>query len=153
MGRMDVEFQFSSPAEDPADSLIQLAEDHLTELYGAPDSQPPREAFRPPDGCYLVGWENGVPVAGGGFTRHDPITAEIRRMYVVPHERGRGIARLLLGELETAARAAGYERVILDTGPRQPHAEALYRSAGYRDMENFREGKSRASFWGQKSLR
>ncbi len=153
MGRMDLEFQVSSPGEEPADSLIQLAEDHLTELYGAPDSQLPREVFSPPDGCYLVGWENGLPVAGGGFTRHDSITAEIRRMYVMPHERGRGIARLLLGEIEAAVRGAGYERAILDTGPRQPHAEALYRTAGYTEMDNFRKGRSRASFWGEKSLR
>jgi GNAT superfamily N-acetyltransferase len=152
MGLMDFQFQFSSPTEEPANSLIQAAEDHLTELYGAPDSQLPRGVFSPPDGGYLIGRENGRPVAGGGFTRHDSITAEIRRMYVVPQERSRGLARLLLTAIEIAVRAAGYERAILDTGPRQPHAEALYRSAGYADIENFRKGTSRASFWGEKIL-
>ena len=152
MGLMHLQFQFSSPTEEPSNSFIQAAEDHLTELYGAPDSALPREAFLPPEGGFLIGWEHGVPIAGGGFTRHDSITAEIRRMYVVPHERGRGVARLLLIAIESAVRAAGYSRVILDTGPKQPHAEALYRSAGYVDIANFRKGKSRASFWGEKIL-
>lgn len=149
---MNLEFRFCTPSEEPADSLIRAAEDHLTKLYGAPDSQLPRLVFSPPDGGYLVAWKDGMFVAGGGFTRHDPVTAEIRRMYVVPQERSRGIARLLLTAIETAVRAAGYGRAILDTGPKQPHAEALYRSAGYTDIENFRKGRSRASFWGEKSL-
>jgi GNAT superfamily N-acetyltransferase len=152
MGRMDLQFQFSSPTEEPANSLIQAAEDHLTELYGAPDSALPREAFSPPKGGYLIGREHGVAIAGGGFTRHDSVTAEVRRMYVVPHERGRGVARLLLIAVEDALRVAGFRRAILDTGPKQPHAEALYRSAGYTDIENFRTGRSRASFWGEKIL-
>jgi len=149
---MDVVFQFSSPTEEPANSLIQAAEDHLPDLYGTPDSLLSRDVFSPPDGGYLIGWENAVHLAGGGFTHHDPTTAEIRRMYVVPEQRSRGIARLLLTAIENAVRAAGYERAILDTGPKQPHAEALYRSAGYTDVENFREGRSRASFWGEKRL-
>jgi GNAT superfamily N-acetyltransferase len=151
-GLMELQFQFCSPTEEPANSFLRAAEDHLTQLYGAPDSTLPREVFSPPEGGYLIGWERDVPIAGGGFTRHDSITAEIRRMYVRPEERGRGVARLLLGAVESAVRAAGYARAILDTGPQQPHAEALYRSAGYVDIENFRKGKSRASFWGEKTL-
>jgi GNAT superfamily N-acetyltransferase len=149
---MELQFQFCSPTEEPANSLIQAAEDHLTELYGAPDSALLREVFLPPEGGYLIGWEHGVPITGGGFTRHDANTAEIRRMYVLPQERGHGVARLLLVAVEDAVRAAGYSRAILDTGPKQPHAEALYRSAGYVDIENFRKGKTRASFWGEKAL-
>jgi len=141
-----------SPTDEPASSMIRLAEEHLAELYGAPDSRPAREAFSAPDGGYLLGWERGVPVAGGGFTRHDSITAEIRRMYVVPAKRNRGIGRLLLAAIESEVRAAGYGRAILDTGPKQPHAEALYRSAGYTEIENFRMGESTASFCGEKAL-
>lgn len=96
MGEMEVDFEFVSPMEEPANSFILAAEDHLTELYGAPDSQLPREVSCPPDGGHLIGWLSGIRVAGGGFTRHDERTAEIRRMYVVPEERSRGIARLLL---------------------------------------------------------
>ena len=52
-------------------------------------------------------------------------------MYVTPSARGRGLARRLLAELERTARAAGHQRVILETGSQQPEAVALYRSAGY----------------------
>ena len=82
---------------------------------------------------------------GGGI-------AEIKRMYVVPEARGRGLARELLVALEEAARGLGYERVRLDTGPKQPHAEHLYRSAGYEEIENFNANRM-ASFWGEKRLR
>jgi putative acetyltransferase len=149
---VEVDFQLTSPIEEPAASFLQAAEDHLTSLYGAPDSLLSRDVFCPPEGAYLIGWKSGIAVAGGGFTRHDATTAEIRRMCVVPDERGRGIGRLLLAAIEKAVLAAGYERAILDTGPKQPHAEALYRSAGYSDIENFRRGRSRASFWGEKLL-
>ena len=55
-------------------------------------------------------------------------------MYVTPSARGRGLARRLLAELERTARAAGHQRVILETGSQQPEAVALYRSAGYTDI-------------------
>lgn len=149
---MDIEFLASSAADEPACVLLQAAEQVLTEMYGAPDTELRHELFSAPDGGYLIGWERSVAIAGGGFTRHDATTAEIRRMFVVPHARSRGVARLLLQAIEDAARAAGYERAILDTGPKQPHAEALYRSAGYTEIENYRKGRSRASFWGEKAL-
>ena len=59
----------------------------------------------------------------GGIKRLPDGACEIKRMYVVPQARGRGVARELLEALEEEARALGYELARLDTGPRQPHAE------------------------------
>jgi GNAT superfamily N-acetyltransferase len=56
---------------------------------------------------------------------------EIKRMFVDPSVRGRGVARLLLSATENAALAKGARRVVLQTGDRQPEAAALYTSAGY----------------------
>jgi GNAT superfamily N-acetyltransferase len=78
-------------------------------------------------------------------------TCEIKRMYVVPAARGRGVARALLAALEDAARALGYSRARLDTGPRQPHAERMYRESGYRPIANFNANPV-ASFFGEKAL-
>lgn len=139
------------PTQEPAAGLLAAAESALTGLYG-PTAPLARERLAPPDGGYLVCWKAGVPIAGGGFTRHDESTAELRRMFVVPGERSRGVARRLLAALEDELRRVGYRRAILDTGIKQPHAEALYRSAGYLDIENYRGPASRASFWGAKSL-
>ena len=63
----------------------------------------------------------------------------------------RGLARVLLGALEDAARGLGYSRVRLDTGPRQPHARALYESTGYRPVEPYNDNPF-ASYWGEKEL-
>jgi GNAT superfamily N-acetyltransferase len=72
-------------------------------------------------------------------------------MFVVPAARRQGLAGELLSALEDAARELGYSVARLDTGPRQPHAEAFYRAAGYEPIENF-NGNPVASFFGEKRL-
>jgi GNAT superfamily N-acetyltransferase len=72
-------------------------------------------------------------------------------MYVVPGARGRGVAKELLVALENEARALGYSVARLDTGPHQPHAEKMYRDAGYADIANFNANPF-ASYWGEKRL-
>lgn len=57
--------------------------------------------------------------------------AEIKRMFVIPEGRGKGLARRMLAALEEDARAAGRLRMVLETGDQQPEAIALYESSGY----------------------
>ena len=78
------------------------------------------------------------PVATGAWRRRTDVevggsrlTAEVKRMYVAPRARHRGLARQLLGHLERTAREAGAEVMVLETGERQPEAIALYESSGY----------------------
>jgi GNAT superfamily N-acetyltransferase len=115
-----------------------LAEE-LLERHGRPGSggEPPASDFEPPDGAFLVGYVDGEPVACGGVCRYDARTAEIRRMYVVPAARGRGLSREVLAALEEEARASGYDAVRLETGYRQSEAIALYRSSGYEPIERY----------------
>ena len=63
--------------------------------------------------------------------------AEVKRMYVVPTARGRGVARAVLTGLEDAARDRGWTTLRLETGQRQPEAVALYTQAGYRPIAAF----------------
>ena len=102
-------------------------------------------------GAFLVGREDGQAVAGGALKRMEPGVAEIKRMYVVPDARRRGHARRLLEALEDAARELGYERVRLDTGARQPHARALYESAGFQPIPDYNDNP-KAAYWGEKML-
>lgn len=146
----------SEPAgESPALELVQAMIDDLTEVYGrfdkgvGPTATP--EEMSPPSGAFVVVYEDGRPVAGGGVKRLDDETAEIKRMYVVPEARSRGHARRLLYALEDAARELGYVRVRLDTGPKQPHARALYESEGYREIPDY-NGNPYASYWAEKEL-
>jgi putative acetyltransferase len=74
---------------------------------------------------------DGRAVACGGVRRLRDGIAEIKRMYVEPQVRGRGISRALLAALESAAREAGYREVWLETGLGQPEAMALYEASGY----------------------
>jgi uncharacterized protein (DUF952 family)/predicted GNAT superfamily acetyltransferase len=140
----------TDPEAEPAASLLAADEAELVDLYGTSGLQP-RDELRGPSGGFLVGWEDGAPVACAGFRRHDDRRAEIRRMYVVPDARSRGVGRALLGAVEAAARRRGYPTVVLDTGARQPEAEALYRSAGYAEVAPYRDSPHSA-FWGEKHL-
>jgi GNAT superfamily N-acetyltransferase len=93
---------------------------------------PPRpEEFAPPDGAFLLARVDGRPAGCGGLCRQDDEVAEIRRMYVVPEARGRGLGREILTGLMEAARDLGYRRVRLETGNRQHEAMGLYRAAGF----------------------
>ncbi|MFJ1937153.1 GNAT family N-acetyltransferase [Kitasatospora sp. NPDC088160] len=91
----------------------------------------PRDAFAEPHGVLLLLLEDGEPVAGGAYKRYDERTAELKRMWTHSAHRRRGLARRVLAELERTAAAAGYARIYLTTGPRQPEARGLYLASGY----------------------
>lgn len=63
--------------------------------------------------------------------------AELKRMFVAPEARGAGVATALLVAVERAAAEAGATRLVLETGPRQPAAIALYEKHGYARIPNF----------------
>jgi len=74
---------------------------------------------------------DGAPLGCGGLRRLDADTVELKRMYVRPVGRGRGIARRLLAALEAQAARHGAKRVLLETGELQHEAISLYGSSGY----------------------
>lgn len=91
----------------------------------------PASEFEGQGGALLVVQENGESVAGGAFRRYDADTAEFKRIWTHSAHRRRGLARLVLTELESLAAQRGYRRVYLTTGPRQPEAKHLYLTTGY----------------------
>jgi GNAT superfamily N-acetyltransferase len=91
----------------------------------------PAEEFEGPGGALLVIQENGESIAGGAFRRYDAATAELKRIWTHSAHRRRGLARLVLAELEALAVRRGYDRLYLTTGPRQPEARHLYLTTGY----------------------
>jgi len=145
------------PADvSPASDLVAAMVAEMAPLYGQIDAPGMPSAtpadFAPPRGTFLVGFDDdGAPVCCGGIKGLDRDAAEVKRMYVVPAARGRGVAKALLAALEDAARALGYTIARLDTGPRQPHAQRMYEAAGYRPIGNFNANPV-ASFWGEKRL-
>jgi GNAT superfamily N-acetyltransferase len=105
----------------------------------------------PPGGWFGVLRVDGRALACGGFKRLDARTAEIKRMYVAPDGRGRGLGRTMLARLEAVAAEMGYERVRLDTGAVHHEATALYRRAGYREIPDY-NGNPYAALWFEKRL-
>ena len=87
--------------------------------------------YAPPPGCLLLAMDGDEPAGcvamrdlGGG-------TCEMKRLYVTPEHRGRGVGRLLVEEVLQRAERAGYNRMVLDTLPEMVGAVALYRASGF----------------------
>jgi GNAT superfamily N-acetyltransferase len=82
-------------------------------------------------------FDMGVPVGCGAMKSSSPTAMEIKRMFTIPEFRGRGIAGLVLSELEKWATQLKMDVCILETGKRQPEAIALYKKHGYQIISNF----------------
>jgi GNAT superfamily N-acetyltransferase len=157
-GQMTLTFHSVPLEQEPAASLATAMRAEMASLYdglnlddGAMPKAGPAE-LGPPGGIFLVGFDASErPVCCGGIKRLSDEVCEIKRMYVVPAVRGRGVGRELLDALERQARRLGYRTARLDTGPRQPRAERIYRLAGYRPIQNFNANPV-ASFFGEKRL-
>lgn len=112
--------------------LITAMGRELDLRYGGVDGLSPARAedFLPP-GLLLVADLDGDPVGCGGLRPYGEDAGEIKRMYVDPVVRGRGVARALLAALLAHARSSGMRRLVLETGTEQPEAVALYEREGW----------------------
>jgi len=129
----------AEPFDSPdAQRLIAALDAGLAELY------PPEQRFGPNlkaqhlgdgRGTFLVARDAGRAVACGAIRLLDAKTAEVKRMYVEPDQRGKGVGRTVLGRLEAAARELGARRLVLETGTHSPEAIALYGRAGFRPID------------------
>ena len=129
-----VEIRRESYAAPAVQALVSGLAEELRGRYDGrdgPGGTPTPSEFEAPNGVFLVGVEDGCPVACGGVCRWKGRTGEIRHMYVAPDARRRGLARAILAALEEEARALGYDSVRLETGERQPDAMRFYESAGF----------------------
>jgi GNAT superfamily N-acetyltransferase len=134
-----IEIRRETYGSEAARALTNPLAVELLERHGRPGSggEPPASDFEPPHGAFLVGSVEGTDVACGGVCGYDIDTAEIRRMYVVPEQRGWGLARTMLGALENEARGLGYSRIRLETGVHQHEALGLYRSCGFEEIPRY----------------
>jgi ribosomal protein S18 acetylase RimI-like enzyme len=81
--------------------------------------------------------DDGTALGCGALRALGDDAVEVKRMYVAPAARGRGVAKAVLAALEAAARERGWTTLRLETGPLQPEAVGLYRGAGYREIGAF----------------
>lgn len=121
-----------TPEDGELAALLDAAFAELVSRYG-----PEGRSSVHPEARFLVVTLDGSAVACGAVQPADPLTGELKRMYVLPGHRGRGIATTLLASLEDLARTQGYHRLRLATGIRQPEAIALYERCSYTRTEPY----------------
>jgi GNAT superfamily N-acetyltransferase len=105
----------------------------------------------PPRGLLLVAFDGPEAVACGAVRVIAPGVAELKRMYVAPRARGRGLGRTLLEALERGAVALGCGTARLDTMGAMAEAGALYRSAGYTPIADYNRNPL-ATVWMERRL-
>ena len=140
----DLVIERRSITHPDAAALVEAVQEEYVARYGGRDDSPidPRD-FEDPLGRFFVGYLGDDPVATGAWRRSSvralgaEVTAEVKRMYVVPRAQRRGIARRMLAHLESTAAAEGVEALVLETGMKQPEAIELYTSAGYEPVPGF----------------
>jgi putative acetyltransferase len=91
------------------------------------------------EGAFVIAYLDEVAVGCGAVRRLDAATAELKRMYVDPSVRGRGIGRAIVEALEREARRLGTTMVVLETGTRLASAIGLYERMGYTRIPLFGE--------------
>ncbi|RBY77464.1 N-acetyltransferase [Blastococcus sp. TF02-09] len=118
--------------------LVERVQQEYVLRYGGRDAAVvvPSE-FEPPAGVFLVAEVDGEAAGSGAWRLLPSGDVEIKRVYVAPAHRRRGLARVIMAALEDSAARAGHRRVVLNSGREQPEALALYDRLGYRPVPGY----------------
>ena len=127
------------PYDHPvAHDLVEQVQEEYVQRYGGRDAAVVEAAeFLPPRGTFLAAEVAGEPAGCGAWRVISPGVAEMKRVYVVPGFRRRGLAQMIVAALEDGAARAGHGSLILNTGREQPEALALYAALGYRPIDGY----------------
>jgi GNAT superfamily N-acetyltransferase len=143
-------------ADGPAGS--RLLADYFADRARLPEGFDPdlgapatADEMAPPAGTFLVAYLGDEAVACGGLKTLASSVGEVKRMYVAPEARGRGLGRRLLAALEEAARDLRLHTLRLDTTERMPEARRLYETSGYRQIARYNDNPY-AALWFEKRL-
>lgn len=127
------------PGHPGAQALIAQSEALMSALYPAESNHfEPADGLRPPHGSFIGAWR-GERLVGCGGVKRFPADGygEIKRLFVLDSERGRGVARQLMARLEAELASHGLRLARLETGIHQPEALGLYRRLGYAERGPF----------------
>jgi putative acetyltransferase len=134
---MALQFTKTNSSNPDYQALIKLLDAYLLEKDG--DEHDFFAQFNQSDNIknIIVVYENDIAVACGAIKEYSSDTMEVKRMYVQPEVRGKGIASMILNELETWAKDLGYAETILETNRSMQNAIDLYLKNGYKIIENY----------------
>jgi putative acetyltransferase len=127
----------TTPADAAYRTLVTGLDAELRARYGADQDSYDGHNILSSQDSVIVAFDGDTPVGCGAFRPYDAASAEIKRMFVPPVHRGRGVARAVLAALEQWATERGSTRAVLETGVHQTEAIVMYRKAGYVSVENY----------------
>ncbi len=119
--------------------LCEMLDSDLDEIVGGHAQREQYVQYNQLDDIHdvIVIFVDDIPAACGAFKHYDEYSAEIKRVYVRPEYRGRGLAERLMSELEQKAALKGYSSLILETGEPLKAAMKLYLRLGFAVIENY----------------
>ncbi len=116
---------------DVAELVKEAVDTSMNEFY----------KFLPPEGCLFLCKFNNQIVGLASMRRIDQKIGEIKRMYVRPEFRGKGLGKELLESLINKARDLEFSKLRLDTGPFMKEAQGLYKSIGFNEIGPYQESE------------
>ena len=118
-------------------NLVKLLDKDLDIRYG--DKQEFYSQFNKLNSIHhaIVAYQNEIAVACGAIKKYSDDAVEIKRMFVHPQHRGKGLGKLVLVSLENWARELNYSYCVLESGNKQPEAVSLYSQSGYLVIPNY----------------
>lgn len=130
---MDPIISAESPLQDDVRALIAALNETLLALTPKEFcSHMTVEEMAAPDTTVFIARQNGKAIACGALRRHANRVAEVKRMYTIPEQQGRGVGGKILDQIIALARAEGFSRLVLETGDRHPAAWRVYERVGFR---------------------
>lgn len=150
----DVPIVLADPASPP--SLAALAA-YFAELDrrfpGGFDPGPPADPalYRPPHGVFLIAPDDDLPLGCVALSRDDAESGEVKRLWVAPAARGKGLARRLMAAVEAQARAMGLRLLRLDTNGTLTEAVAFYTREGWTPIPRYNDNPY-AQHWFERRL-
>ncbi|NQU87863.1 MAG: GNAT family N-acetyltransferase [Mariniphaga sp.] len=125
------------PNDPQFTSLIEFLNKELWERNPVRQGEYESHNLLDPETSCVIAFDDKKPIATGAFRILKDDKAEIKRMYVLPEYRGKGISKLVLSELETWAKEQELSTAVLETGLNHPEAISLYQKSGYRKIKNY----------------
>lgn len=132
-----MELRFVSPSSTDYAMLAKKLDDYYISLVG--DVHLRYAAINDPRNmaCIVVAYEKDIPIGCGCWKAVDERTAEVKRIYVEPEYRRRGVASAIIALLEDHICASGYSQILLETARTTGDSKALYLSLGYREIDYY----------------
>lgn len=159
--RLELTLVPTDPSRPEADALLWEYFDEMVSRYqhrpATPDEvrgamvEDPSDDLFGTSGVFIIAYRHSDALGCLGLRFRPDLVGQVTRMFVVERERGRGVGRALLSEVETIARRLGFARLELDTRDDLVEARRLYVRSGFREVPAFNAGPY-AEHWFAKSL-